>query len=126
MGLAGPPTLGCFTSLPHAYAVDHTDPMRLFLPVWAGGNSAPLSTARSDACKAREQQEREVKNMDTHEGLNKEWLEAVERDPDPPTKEEIEEKRTEAGGWTRETLAAWGVSWPPPKGWKKNLLAPLD
>lgn len=29
-----------------------------------------------------------------------------------PTAEQIEAARTPAGGWTRETLAAWGVSWP--------------
>jgi len=38
------------------------------------------------------------------------------------TIEEIEAAKTEQGGWTRETLAAWGVKWPPPKGWKKALL----
>ena len=38
-----------------------------------------------------------------------------------PTEKEIDEAKTEAGGWTRETLAAWGVPWPPPKDWKKNL-----
>ena len=26
--------------------------------------------------------------------------------------------RTDNGGWTRTQLAAWGVPWPPPKGWK--------
>lgn len=25
------------------------------------------------------------------------------------------------GGWTRKTLAGWGVSWPPPKGWRAKL-----
>jgi hypothetical protein len=39
-----------------------------------------------------------------------------------PTEKEIEEAKTSAGGWTRETLARWGVSWPPPKGWKKALI----
>lgn len=29
--------------------------------------------------------------------------------------------RTEAGGWTRETLRQWGVPWPPPKGWLARL-----
>jgi hypothetical protein len=33
------------------------------------------------------------------------------------TREEIMAKKTPAGGWTKETLAQWGVSWPPPKGW---------
>jgi hypothetical protein len=39
-----------------------------------------------------------------------------------PTAEEIEAAHTPAGGWTRDTLARWGVSWPPPKGWRKALL----
>lgn len=30
-------------------------------------------------------------------------------------------KRTKAGGWTKATLAGWGVPWPPPKGWLKRL-----
>ncbi|NKS00469.1 hypothetical protein GTA09_21515 [Rhodococcus hoagii] len=38
-----------------------------------------------------------------------------------PTEAEIEAARTPAGGWTRETLAAWGVPWPPPKGWRKQF-----
>lgn len=39
-----------------------------------------------------------------------------------PTSAEIEAARTPAGGWTREQLAAWGVPWPPPKGWKRALI----
>lgn len=38
-----------------------------------------------------------------------------------PSKQEIEDKRTPAGGFLRKDLEAWGVSWPPPKGWKKRL-----
>jgi hypothetical protein len=37
----------------------------------------------------------------------------------PP--EEIEARRTERGGWNRETLAAWGIPWPPPQGWREKL-----
>jgi hypothetical protein len=40
-----------------------------------------------------------------------------------PSPAEIEAARTPAGGWSKETLAGWGVSWPPPKGWKKALEA---
>lgn len=35
-----------------------------------------------------------------------------------PTDEEIMAARSAAGGWTRETLASWGVPWRPPGGWK--------
>jgi hypothetical protein len=37
------------------------------------------------------------------------------------TEAEILAKKTARGGWTRATLAAWGVPWPPPKGWKAVL-----
>lgn len=33
----------------------------------------------------------------------------------------IEAGRTPAGGFTRKQLAAWGVPWPPPQGWRKEL-----
>lgn len=42
------------------------------------------------------------------------------------TPEEIEAGRTGRGGWKRETLAKWGVPWPPPRGWRKRLLAGLS
>ena len=35
--------------------------------------------------------------------------------------EEIEAAKTSNGGWTKEQLKQWGVPWPPPKGWKKQL-----
>jgi hypothetical protein len=39
------------------------------------------------------------------------------------TVEEIEAGKSEAGGYTKAKLAEWGISWPPPKGWKEMLLA---
>ncbi|MEJ7648701.1 MAG: hypothetical protein WKF57_06680 [Nakamurella sp.] len=41
--------------------------------------------------------------------------------PSLPSPEEIEAGRTPAGGFTRAQAAAWGVPWPLPKGWKKDL-----
>lgn len=38
-----------------------------------------------------------------------------------PSPDEVEAARTLAGGWTRDQLAAWGVPWPPPKGWRQRL-----
>jgi len=38
-----------------------------------------------------------------------------------PSKEEIEAERTAKGGWTKATLAQWGIPWPPPKRWKEYL-----
>lgn len=37
--------------------------------------------------------------------------------------QEIEAAQTPNGGWTRAQLAKWGVPWPPPKGWRKQLEA---
>lgn len=39
-----------------------------------------------------------------------------------PSRREIYAAKTSAGGWNRAQLAAWGVPWPPPKGWLKGLL----
>ena len=37
------------------------------------------------------------------------------------TPAEIEAGRTAKGGFTRAQLAAWGVAWPPVKGWLSQL-----
>ena len=34
---------------------------------------------------------------------------------------EVEAGRTLKGGFTRAQLAAWGVAWPPVKGWLSQL-----
>jgi hypothetical protein len=34
---------------------------------------------------------------------------------------QIEAAKTTNGGWTKKQLAAWGIPWPPPKGWKQTL-----
>ncbi len=39
----------------------------------------------------------------------------------PTSRANIESLRTPNGGFTRATLESLGVSWPPPKGWKKKL-----
>lgn len=39
------------------------------------------------------------------------------------TAEEIEAGKSEKGGWSKAQLEAWGIEWPPPKGWKEKLLA---
>lgn len=39
-----------------------------------------------------------------------------------PSRKEIREARTPAGGWTRPQLQAWGVPWPPPRGWVALLV----
>ena len=43
-----------------------------------------------------------------------------------PTEDEIDEARTANGGWTKDQLAEWGVSWPPPRGWKEGLEVTLE
>ena len=37
------------------------------------------------------------------------------------TDEQIEAAKSARGGWTKNTLAAWNVPWPPPKGWRRAL-----
>ncbi|MEU9197730.1 hypothetical protein [Streptomyces hundungensis] len=39
-----------------------------------------------------------------------------------PSPGEIEAAKTSKGAWTRAQLAEWGVPWPPPKGWKDELI----
>lgn len=36
---------------------------------------------------------------------------------------EIDAAAPARGRWTRKQLAEWGVPWPPPKGWRKDLAA---
>jgi very-short-patch-repair endonuclease len=43
-----------------------------------------------------------------------------------PTREDLEAARTPAGGYLRSSLEAWGIPWPPPKGWAKGLLRDQD
>ncbi|WP_405808462.1 hypothetical protein OG524_35935 [Streptomyces sp. NBC_01520] len=39
-----------------------------------------------------------------------------------PSPEVIEAAKTPKGAWTRAQLAEWSVPWPPPKGWKDELI----
>ena len=34
----------------------------------------------------------------------------------------IDSSRTPRGAWTRATLNRFGVPWPPPRGWKRQLI----
>jgi hypothetical protein len=38
-----------------------------------------------------------------------------------PTTKQIHAAKTKRGGWTRATLAQWGVPWPPRHGWQKTI-----
>lgn len=44
-------------------------------------------------------------------------------DKPTPSPAEIEAAKTPRGQWTRAQLAKWGVPWPPPSGWKRELEA---
>lgn len=35
---------------------------------------------------------------------------------------DIDSRKTPKGGWTKATLAEWGVPWPPPPGWREALM----
>jgi hypothetical protein len=51
-----------------------------------------------------------------HEQLDTSHLQAVGEDV-------IDAARSPRGGWTKAQLAEWGVPWPPPKGWRRALIA---
>lgn len=51
------------------------------------------------------------------------FIPSINPDEEGVSHEEIEASRTSAGGWTKEQMAAWGVSWPPKPGWRKDLVA---
>lgn len=38
------------------------------------------------------------------------------------TRSELESFSSNKGGWTRQTLTAFGVPYPPQKGWKEAIL----
>jgi ribonuclease HI len=42
--------------------------------------------------------------------------------PTLPSPEELEAPRSPTGGYTKATLAEWGIPWPAPKGWRQDLL----
>lgn len=37
------------------------------------------------------------------------------------TEKVIEAGKSAKGGFTKSTLKSWGIEWPPPKGWRKDL-----
>lgn len=39
-----------------------------------------------------------------------------------PSPQEIEAGKSPRGGWTRATLATWGIGWPPRRHWKRRLI----
>jgi hypothetical protein len=38
-----------------------------------------------------------------------------------PSPAEVLAARTPKGGWTKAQMIVWGLPWPPPKGWRKDL-----
>jgi hypothetical protein len=47
--------------------------------------------------------------------------EGIEYAPAPSPEEVQAAASSRQGGWSAEQLAAWGYSWPPPKGWRAEL-----
>lgn len=39
-----------------------------------------------------------------------------------PVSPDLESLKRSIKGWTREKLASYGIPWPPPRGWRKQLL----
>lgn len=44
------------------------------------------------------------------------------RDARKLRKADIEARMSKAGGYSKQTLESLGVPWPPPKGWKQDLI----
>lgn len=40
----------------------------------------------------------------------------------PITEAQIIAAQTPKGGWKRSPFESWGVPWPPPKGWRKQIV----
>jgi len=43
-------------------------------------------------------------------------------DKNSPEAKRIDSIKSQRGGWTKQSLSALGIPWPPPKGWRKNLI----
>lgn len=71
--------------------------------------------------KALNRQQREAKREHVEKCVAR--AEEVRQREIPLTvsRKEIFAARTPAGGWTRETLSQWGISWPPRSGWIDRL-----
>ena len=92
---------------------------------WVRGHSGHPENERCDAL-AKEAAESEDLCEDTG------YAAPPENDVKKPEKweparrvsqEEIQKQTTPDGGFTKQTLAEWGVPWPPPKGWRKRLIS---
>lgn len=59
-----------------------------------------------------------VRNIQTGEPAKIKAQSQFRKHPSPA---EIAAARTPRGGWTRATLASWGIEWPPPRGWRRRL-----
>lgn len=38
-----------------------------------------------------------------------------------PSPDDVQAAQSERGGWSKDTLAGWGIPWPPKKGWRARL-----
>lgn len=83
------------------------------IPVAASeGDTTGTSRAISDVCEMLPTDQRNAHKRRIAETPQRQHL---------PSPQEIVEAMSDRGGWTRSTLASWGVSWPPPKGWRVRL-----
>lgn len=102
---------------------------------WVGGVEAGMGQQRRNGSKKLQTQMKNtntrakygprgkpapviVKNLETQQVLEIHESGRIAKLPSPA---EIKAARTKRGGWTAKTLAGWGVSWPPPRGWRRRL-----
>lgn len=79
-----------------------------------------LEAFESDIMQTRAAVRSALKHM--YKGQHQPTLASLEGKSKREIEQIIENGKTPKGGWTRDTLQMWGVSWPPPKGWKYDLI----
>ena len=79
-----------------------------------------LEAFESDLMQTRAAVRSALKHM--YKGQHQTLPTSLEGKSKSEIKQIIENSKTPKGGWTRETLQMWGINWPPPKGWKYDLI----
>ena len=96
-----------------------------------GGNTMSSGTGGhyeiGDKEKIAEQRARDKEKIAEQRARDKEEVAEGDRDEIPnqfvllPSPDDIVRAMTPAGAWDKKTLASWGVPWPPPRGWRREL-----
>lgn len=90
-------------------------------------NSPPRTLKRlvRDCNQSNQSRESLIRLIDYAKSLLIEPTTVLSKEINPPILKlipTIEDLKSSTKGWTRIALADYGIGWPPPKGWRKNLL----